>query len=137
MSGRKFYDLVLHYFHFSAPHPLTGVVEISMNSRVMFLQEHQGPENASSIRSSFDLWLSDLYDTDFKTALSSFTFVTDCASTMPCIAGSSSRKVPFCERWIGCIAHQLNTAMKKVIAARTQSESKLRSQFSNKSTSAY
>jgi len=46
--------------------------------------------------------------------MKSYTLVTDCASTMPCIVGasSSSSKVPFTEKWLGCITHQLNTVMK-------------------------
>lgn len=125
MSGRKFYDMVLHYFDFGKPHPLTGEVSIEMKSRVMFLMEHTEAETAVALRASFDTWLQEHHGVTLDEILQSFTFVTDCASTMPCIAGasSSSRRVPFTERWVGCIAHQLNTAMKKTIATEDDSNS--------------
>lgn len=44
-----------------------------------------------------------------------FTFVTDCAATIPAVfwASVSPNKVPFSETWISGIDHQRNTAMKK------------------------
>lgn len=44
-----------------------------------------------------------------------FTFVADCAATMLAVFGPSVSpyRVPFSDKWVGCIAHQLTTAMKK------------------------
>ena len=127
LTGRKLYDLVLHYFHFSHPHPITGEVEPTMKSRVMFVMEHKGCESAAELQSAFTNWLIDLHRVSLDELLSTFTFVTDCAATMPCIAGasSSSQKVPFCELWVGCISHQLNTAMKKAIDLEEKAKTQL------------
>ncbi|CAN8074603.1 unnamed protein product [Agarophyton chilense] len=49
--------------------------------------------------------------------MKNFTFVTDCASNVLRIvpASSLSQRVPFSEKWKGCLSHQLNTAMKHVV----------------------
>lgn len=88
-----------------------------MNSSVIFLIEHKVCENAIELRKSLNSWLLELYGLSFEDILSTFAFVTDCAATMPCIARASlsSNNVPFCEKWVGCISHQLNTAIKKAM----------------------
>lgn len=49
--------------------------------------------------------------------LQSFTFLTDLASTMHVIAGASSSSdlLPFSDKWVGCIAHQLKKAINNCI----------------------
>lgn len=116
--GRKHYDLILYCFEFGNPHPVTSVVESSMKSKIMFLMEYTGAEDARSLRSSFKTWLKNLYDVDFADVLLAFTSVTDFESTTLCIttSSSSSNKVPFNERWLGCICHQVNDFMKHVMS---------------------
>lgn len=93
-----------------------------MNPPVLFLKEHVGDESAFAYRASFDGWVEEIQGITLSDILETFTFVTDFASTMLCIAGvsASSRKVSFCELGVNCIAHQLNTAMKKTIAIEEQ-----------------
>lgn len=47
------------------------------------------------------------------------SFATDCAATVPCIFGASAspNKVAYSKWWVGCISHQLNTAMKNAMGA--------------------
>lgn len=118
IRGRKFFDFISHYFEFVNPHPVSSDVDIVMKSKLLFLMEHICAEDACSLRNSFNEWLKNLYDVDFADILHDFTFVTDCASTLPCIAkaSSSSSKVPFNERWQGYICHQISTFMKRVKA---------------------
>lgn len=102
ISGRTFYDLLLHYFNFGSPRLITGRVNIFMKSRVLFLQGHEVLETDLSGCASTDEWLNDLYVCSLERALHSFTFVRDCMSDIPCINGSSasSKKVMFCERLV-------------------------------------
>lgn len=104
-----------------------------MKSRVLFLMEHKGPENASSLRDSFDTWIKPLHGIEFSDILRSSTFVTDCTSIVLYIVGasSSSQKVPFCERQIGCVSHQFNTAMRKVMIIEKNSKSNIASNVSH------
>jgi len=107
-------DLVLHYFSVGKAHILTGEREVRMECRVVLLEEHKGRETAVSLRNMLSDALMRRYGVEFEDLMQHLTFVTDCASTMPCIVGasSSSSKVSFSEKWVGCISHQINTCMK-------------------------
>lgn len=60
------------------------------------------------------------FDISFDGLMKTFTLVTDCATTLPCLIGASasSKKKPFGHNWMGCISHQLNTAMKHSLDAK-------------------
>lgn len=117
-TGTKFYDFVVHYIKVGKPSMLTGRRPAWMVSRILLLKEHIFAETAINIRELLRSGLQNEYGVEFDQFMSRFTFVTDCASTMPCIVGasSSSSRVPFTEKWLGCISHQLNTVMKNVMA---------------------
>lgn len=94
-------------------------VKISMLARGMFLMKQKGIESGVALRYFFYAWMHDLYEIGFKDYIKIFTFVNDCASTMPCIAGASysSNKIAFFECWFGCSAQQLNKEVKKTICS--------------------
>lgn len=56
-----------------------------------------------------------------------FTFVTDCAATMPKIVGASvsTNVAHLSEKWIGYISHTLNTLMKHVITYLSLNENEM------------
>jgi len=116
----KYDDLVLHYFSVGKAHILTGEREVRMECRVVLLEEQKGRETAVSLRNMLSDALMRRYGVEFEDLMQHLTFVTDCASTMPCIVGasSSSSKVPFSEKWVGCISHQINTCMKNCLQSK-------------------
>ncbi|KAI0558044.1 Zinc finger BED domain containing protein [Gracilaria domingensis] len=136
VNGTKFYDFTAHYFEIGAPHLLTRAREFSLVSRNIFLIEHKGVESASALRSAFDHALLTRIGCELDEFMKNFTFVTDCASTMPCIVGASasSQRVPYTEKWMGCISHQLNTVMKHAMEKEMASNSVIAADLLNVKT---
>ena len=62
-----------------------------------------------------------------------FTFETDCAPTMPKVFGASvsPAKVPYSQRWVGCISHQMNTAMKSAMQHHSIQDSIIQKDLTN------
>jgi len=88
--------------------------------KFLLLEPLRGAETASAIHNVLDAALGRHFGLTFDTLMEKFTFVADCASTMPCVvwASSNSRKVSFSHKWMGCILHQLNTWMKKGLSSK-------------------
>ncbi|KAI0567133.1 hypothetical protein FGB62_4g472 [Gracilaria domingensis] len=114
VNGNKYYDFTVHYYKLGSAHLITRAREFQLVSRNIFLIEHKGAASSEALRSAFDHALLTRVGVELDDFVRNFTFVTDCASTMPCIVGasSSSQRVPFSEKLMGCISHQLSTAMK-------------------------
>lgn len=72
-----------------------------------------GSETADTLR---ELIFSNLatFDTSIDALKHHFTFVTDCAATMPAVFGASvsPSRILLSELWVGYVPQQLNTAMK-------------------------
>ena len=109
--------MTAHYFKTNEADPLRATKDVTLMVRNVFLIQHEGPESASYLRKAFDNVLKDQYEISLDQLTENFTFVTDCAATMPKIVGasSSSSRIPFSEKCLGCVSHMLNTAMKHAI----------------------
>lgn len=118
VSGKKYYDFVLNFVEVSRRPVCKGGGKVArLRSKLLFITPHSGPETAQDIRGTLENRIkatTGFHLTDFE---QTFTFVTDCAATMPCVFGASvsSSRVPYSHRWIGCISHQLNTSMKNAM----------------------
>lgn len=118
VQDKQFYDLTLHYFSF-------GPIGVSWNQRValrnltVLLVEPQDGKKASDLRKMLDEKLTKEYGISFSSLSNTFTFVTDSAAVMPNIVNSSvsSNIAPLNEKWMGCLVHQLNTAMKACLSS--------------------
>lgn len=127
-TSKKYYDFVLNYVQVQK-RSLTegGGKRAVLKSRLLFIVNHTGPETAVEIRNTIDRNLIQTTGMPLSQFEKQFTFVTDCAATMPCVFGASvsEAKVRYCERWIGCICHQLNTAMKKAMCDKHISDGEI------------
>lgn len=57
INGRKLYKSVVHNFEITKRSPLLGEAIIKYRSRMLFLEEHEGQESASVLRTLFNAWL--------------------------------------------------------------------------------
>lgn len=132
ITGRKYYDLVLHYVEFKK-HLVTGKLDVTLHSRVLLLNEHSGPESAENIRANLNTALVEKFNISFDRLMKRFTLVTDWAATMPCIVGASasSNRVPFGSKWVGCVVHQLNTILKNVMDEQIKKKSTIATDLEN------
>ncbi len=84
----------------------------------------EGPDvtNARNIRSVLNEGLKHRYNKDLDEFPPSFTFVTDGASVMANVAGSSvsHRLASESQNWMPCMAHQFDTAMKTTMSRISQ-----------------
>lgn len=113
ISGKKYYDFVLHFVD-----PRNGKHN-ELTTIVLFLAPAHGGERGADIR---ELLRRHLYQTtgyDFDSFVRNFSLVTDSAAVMPTIVGASvSENISARdERWLPCVAHMLNTAMKHAMKA--------------------
>lgn len=118
LTGKKYYDFVLNYIEVHRrPVSRGGGLSWKLQTRLLFITPHVGAETAEEIRKTLDECLVASTGKPLEAYEKNFTFVTDCAATMPCVFGASvsPARVPYCERWVGCISHQLNTAMKNAM----------------------
>lgn len=86
VNGKKYYDLVIHFID------CTGdelKAHASVQSLLLFIFLHAGPESADALRHAIDAKLQSLYSISFGELMKHFTFVTDSAANMPRIVGSS------------------------------------------------
>lgn len=117
-NGKKYFDFVLNYLKFfRRPIAQGGGIGWEMCTRLLFITPHVGSETAELIRDNINCTLKDVTGLTLESFEKTCTFITDCASTMPKVFGSSvsPNKVPYSHRWAGCITHQLNTVMKSTI----------------------
>lgn len=115
-TGKKYYDFVVHFIEIGRTDPATRKKTWAIKKKVLFVARCNGSETADALRNLIDESLGQ-FSTSVDILKGSFTFVTDCAATMAAIFGASvsPNRVPFSELWIGCISHQLNTAMKHAV----------------------
>lgn len=126
LTGKKFYDFVLHYVEVNR-HMLTGGLDVSLQSRVLLLVEHNDSESAELIKKNLDRALTVRFGIGLSQFMEKFTLVTDWAATLPNIVGASasSSRVPFGWRWLGCIVHKLNTTLKTVVESERAAGSRV------------
>lgn len=112
-TGRKYYDFILHYIHIDGRQGTSKTRTWKIIRRLLFIARSTGSESAHALRDLMDSQLKQ-FDTSIENLNKEFTFVTDCAATMPTVFGASvsPNRVSYSELWIACIAHQFNTAMK-------------------------
>lgn len=81
VDGKKYYDLVIHYYDQSAR---------GLKSNVLFLAEHkESSDSAISIRNTSDSNLHRHYGMKLDDLDDKITYVTDCAPVMACVFKSS------------------------------------------------
>lgn len=85
-----------------------------MISEVQFIKRCTGSETSNALRKLFSQKLEKSYGIKIPTFDQTFTFLTDYTSTIPAMFGApvSFDLVSYSKTWLGCISHQLNTAMK-------------------------
>lgn len=78
------------------------------------MARQEGGSSATDNRNLPDAKWKEVTGKSLKELETSFTAVTECASSIPCIFNVpvSQSTVPFGFRWVGYISHQLNAAMK-------------------------
>lgn len=86
-------------------------------SRVLFIAPHKGVETSEAICQTLETPLKQVTAFEISAFEKNFTFDTDWAAVMAkkFVSSVSMNKVPFGERWVGCISHQLNTVIKSVV----------------------
>lgn len=117
-NGRKYYDFVMNYIEFGRKSLSNGGgITWKFVTRLLFIINHSGAESADAIAETLNNRLSSSYGLKLSDFQKRFTFVTDSAAVMPKVFGASvsQKKVPYGERWLPCITHQINTVMKTVI----------------------
>lgn len=70
--------------------------------------------NADIIRENIESNFQRTAGARLKEFETNFTFVSDCVATIHKVFGVSvsTHKIPYSERWVGCISHQFNTVVK-------------------------
>jgi hypothetical protein len=115
-TGIKYYDLTLQYLWIGTPTQFGKDREVSMQTRMLFLAEHDRSRGESSVavRRTLDEALSKRFALKLSDLQSSFCFVTDWANMMPNIVGASTsrNKGPLTMSWSECSAHQLSTVLR-------------------------
>lgn len=116
VQDKQFYDMTLHYICVRNAGRVREPVELKLECHTIMLKEKTGAGNAQSLRALLNDGIM-VYDKTLIDITKNAALVTDCASVMARVAGSSvssqfSNSDP---KWMGCLAHQLNTAMKHCI----------------------
>ncbi len=99
------------------PKSFRDEAKIEMETRTITLFEIPKVPNAENLRSSIDERLQSIFGSSLATMQRSWTVVTDGASVMVWMAGSSvsGNIAALNEKWMGCLVHVLNNAMKSSI----------------------
>lgn len=89
-------------------------MDVKLVSRIFFLKSVSGSENAEALRNVYNLALSEKFNSDLDSFMRNLTFVNDCGAEMLCIVGASasSRRVTQSKKWMRCVSHMLNSAIK-------------------------
>ena len=118
VQDKQFYDLTLHYMEVIKSSPFDPLPKFRIACKTLLLQEKKGEGNAEQIRKLLGDALWDQYGCDIDALTKGFTMVTDNASMMARVARASvsTRLAPLSETWLGCLVHQINTAMKGCIS---------------------
>lgn len=115
--GRKYYEFILNFIEVQKQRCVSKVKSWRIVTRLLFIVRCDGTEIAQALCEMTKKSLEQ-YDTKIDELSKNFTFVTDRAATIPAVFGSSvsPNRVAYSDRWIGCVSHQLNTAMKYTFA---------------------
>lgn len=105
-TGKKYYDFVVQFIDIGRMDPSSRRRTWRIKTKVLFIARCSGSESAESLRGLVDNSLK-VYNTCVDHLRDRFTFVIDFAATMAATFGSSvsPNRVPFSERWVGCIPH--------------------------------
>lgn len=112
ISGRKYYDFVIHYVKETSGKPP------SLRTKVLFPSPFgSGPNTGKNIRQLLKDTLYASMSINFDKFMEQFTFVTEFAAVIPIVVGSfaSTTRCKWDESWSPGIVHMLNTAMKKAM----------------------
>lgn len=85
-SGQKLYDFVIHVFRIGL-RKLSGKINVRHVRHVRFLKEENSSKTTAALPKMIDAELMDRFHTPLSRFVETFTFVTDCTNTMPCIFG--------------------------------------------------
>lgn len=131
-NGNKYFDFVINYLKCERQSIKEGGgFKWKICTRLIFLAQHTGSESAENIRATIQRDLLKTTGFNLSDFEKNFTFVTDCAAVMAKTFGASvsPRRIPFNERWIGCISHQINTTMKNVMESGPINSSEILKNF--------
>lgn len=125
VQDRQYYDLTVHVLEIGPVVSFQKPAKIAMMSRTLLLREKPDVGTAVNLRGMLDEALKEVYGCSLDKLTTTFTMVTDCASVMARVAGSSvsSRVADKDPKWLGCGAHKLNSAMKSCFTSLRSSES--------------
>lgn len=110
--GLKYYNFVSHFIEVRGKGAETQQRKWKMRKSLLFITRCVGSESAQVLRERIDKNLVDL-NTSVDDIKELFTFVSDCASTIPSVLGASvsSSRVAYSERWVGCFSDKLHTSI--------------------------
>lgn len=88
-----------------------------LKSRLLSIADHAGAGSFLEIRKTIDDNLKRRTGLSMSNFEKHCTLVTDVGATSPCVFGASvsQPEVFYCERWIHCVVHLLNVAIKKTV----------------------
>ena len=124
VQDKQFYDLTIHYIECLTTSAFDATPKFVMRCRTLLLREKKGEGSGEQLRSLLGNGLMEYYGCDIDSLTQGFTMVTDNASVMARVAGASisARIAPLSMKWVGCIFHQINTALKSCISALATDE---------------
>lgn len=113
-QGRHYYDVTLHYMEIEKPKMFQDNCSIRVCNKTILLTEGPKVQSAISIRHYLDDSIRSEYGATLGELQRMFTVVTDSAADMANAAGSSVSRASYTpdHRWMGCLVHILNSAMK-------------------------
>lgn len=96
---------------------LTGHVDVTLQSRVLLLNQHTRKQTAANIYEKLDKALCRKFKITFAEVMAKFILVTDWAATLPCLVGASFsiERVPLGVKWIDCVVYSLNKLLKSCV----------------------
>lgn len=121
IPGQKLYDFVVHPFCIGKPHHIRMDVDITFKFRVLFLEENTCKETAASLESSFKNWL-------LRCLVNRCSIFWNILHLLPIVLAKCSvflillfhhLELHFV-KWVGCISHPPNTAMKHSIESENE-----------------
>ena len=119
VQEKQFYDFTVHFLKIVTKSGVSsGTPVVTMHAKTLLLSERLGDGSGASIRHLRDTGLRKHYNTDTDTFTNTFTLFTDCAANMARGAlFSVSRTTRDDAKWLGCLSHETNTAMKTCVSA--------------------
>lgn len=126
LTGVNYFYFVVCWYDIGPVDMLTMNRSVTIRSRVLFCEYYKVPQYSTGLRLFYDQTLQQYFKKDLDASLKGFTMMTDCASNMaPLVGSSTSSKVPLNQRWVGCVSHQINTVMNHLMAAEDAAKSSI------------